>query len=115
MWVWVYVRCSVQVATGLGSTGFSLFPPLARCHLHLDSLDEALLTSVRGPLSALGKEIYCQVVGGRALISHYGKVEAHCVLPNKEGMSNAREYAGISNALFNTPDDHAQVAVWGVM
>ena len=25
------------------------------------------------------------------------------------------EYAGISNALFNTPDDHAQVAVWGVM
>ena len=23
------------------------------------------------------------------------------------------EYAGISNALFNTPDDHAQVAAWG--
>ena len=31
-----------------------------------------------------------------------------------EGMSNVSEYAGISNALFNTPDDHAQVAVWGV-
>ena len=25
------------------------------------------------------------------------------------------EYAGISNALFNTPDDYALVAVWGVM
>ena len=24
------------------------------------------------------------------------------------------EYTGISNALFNTPDDHAQVALWGV-
>ena len=31
-----------------------------------------------------------------------------------EGMSNACEYTGICNALFNTPDDHAQVAVWGV-
>ena len=30
-------------------------------------------------------------------------------------MSNACEYTGIRNALFNTPDDHAQVAVWGVM
>ena len=39
---------------------------------------------------------------------------AHCALPNMEGMSNACEYAGIRNALFNTPDDHAQVAVWGV-
>ena len=31
-----------------------------------------------------------------------------------EGMSDACEYAGICNALFNTADDHAQVALWGV-
>ena len=31
-----------------------------------------------------------------------------------EGMSNACEYAVISNVLFNTPGDHAQVAVWSV-
>ena len=29
-------------------------------------------------------------------------------------MNNACEYAGIRNALFNTPHDHSQVAVCGV-
>ena len=31
-----------------------------------------------------------------------------------DGMSNACEYTGIRNLLFNTPDDHARLAMWGV-
>ncbi|XP_065180819.1 putative transporter SVOPL [Sycon ciliatum] len=41
----VFVIGLISVATGLGSTGFALFPPVARCHLHLSSLEEAVLTS----------------------------------------------------------------------
>ncbi|XP_065180668.1 synaptic vesicle 2-related protein-like [Sycon ciliatum] len=44
----------ISVAGGLGSTGFALFPPLARCHLGLRSIHEAFLTSAPLVGAAIG-------------------------------------------------------------
>eukprot|EP00117_Sycon_ciliatum_P043691 scpid53312/ scgid3552/ Synaptic vesicle 2-related protein len=63
----VFIIGLISVATGLGSTGFSLFPPLARCHLHLDSLDEALLTSSGFAGAA------CGGMGIGYLATHFGR------------------------------------------
>ncbi|XP_065196002.1 synaptic vesicle 2-related protein-like [Sycon ciliatum] len=57
----------ISIAGGLGSTGFALFPPLARCHLNLSSVAEAILTS-SGFLGAA-----CGGVGMGYLATRFGR------------------------------------------